>query len=93
MQLTLLADFICNWYGNFGWSKKLDWFGQEDFNAAKDIKLKSKITGKPLGEYRSFENFAFLRVYEAGHMVPYDQPEHSFEFINEWLKGGKSKKN
>jgi cathepsin A (carboxypeptidase C) len=30
---------------------------------------------------------AFLKVYEAGHMVPYDQPEHSLEFINMWLHG------
>lgn len=39
-----------------------------------------------------YDNFAFLRVYEAGHMVPYDQPEHSLEFINTWIHGHEKKK-
>jgi cathepsin A (carboxypeptidase C) len=52
----------------------------------------SKITGKEAGEFRMAGNFGFLRVYEAGHMVPYDQPEHSLEFINTWIHGhGKTK--
>ena len=63
------ADFICNWFGNKAWTKLLEWYGQDGFNEAKDVAWKSKLSGKPLGEYRTFENFAFLRVYEAGHMV------------------------
>lgn len=51
------------------------------------MEVRSKLTGRTLGEARSHGNLTFLRVYEAGHMVPYDQPEHSLEFINKWLFG------
>jgi cathepsin A (carboxypeptidase C) len=63
------ADYICNWIGNKAWTEALEWSGQEEFNEAKDIVWKSKITGKEAGELKMYGNFAFLRVYEAGHMV------------------------
>ncbi len=65
----------------------LEWSGQEEFNGAEDVLWTSKLTGREAGEFRMAGNFAFLRVYEAGHMVPYDQPEHSLEFINMFLHG------
>lgn len=52
---------------------ELEWKHKNGFNAANDTVWISKITGKPLGELKSYKNFAFLRVFEAGHMVPYDQ--------------------
>ena len=79
------ADFICNWKGNKAWVKELDWSEKEGFEAAPDTDWTSKITGKPLGELRSFSKLSFLRIFEAGHMVPYDQPEHANEFINWWI--------
>ena len=59
------ADYICNWIGNKAWTVALEWSGSEGFAEADDVVWKSKLTGK----VRMFENFAFLRVYEAGHMV------------------------
>ncbi|KAI8921860.1 Alpha/Beta hydrolase protein [Powellomyces hirtus] len=79
------ADFICNWIGNKAWTLELEWEHSEGFQNAKDEKWISKGTGKPAGEFRHFKNFAFLRVYEAGHMVPYDQPKHSSEMINMFI--------
>ncbi|KAJ3367842.1 hypothetical protein HDU91_001053 [Kappamyces sp. JEL0680] len=83
------VDYICNWIGNKAWTMSLEWSGQEEFANAEDALWTSKLTGKEAGEFRMHDNFAFLRVYEAGHMVPYDQPEHSLEFINMWLHGHK----
>jgi cathepsin A (carboxypeptidase C) len=80
------ADWICNWIGNKGWVLKLDWPGKQGFNRAKDIPWVSKKSGKPAGEFRQYENFAFLRVYESSHFVPFDQPVHSNEFINAWIR-------
>lgn len=71
--------------GNKAWTLELDWYGKDEFNSAQDTKVKSKLSGKYIGEYRSYANFAYLRVYGAGHMVPYDQPEHSLEFIDKWI--------
>lgn len=30
------------------------------------------------GEIKNYKNFTFFRIYEAGHMVPMDQPEVAF---------------
>jgi len=63
-------DFICNWRGGEAWTTGLDWNGKADFNAAayKDW----TVNGTPAGQIREHENFKFLRVYNAGHMVPMD---------------------
>jgi len=38
---------------------------------------------------RQYDNFHFLRVFDAGHMVPMDQPENALDMItrmiaNDW---------
>lgn len=78
------ADFICNWIGNKAWTMKLEWSGQEEFNKAQD-KPWYNSAGEEVGEYKVHENFAFLRVYEAGHMVPYDQGSNALEMINTFI--------
>ncbi|KAJ3187766.1 hypothetical protein HDU85_006159 [Gaertneriomyces sp. JEL0708] len=80
------SDYICNWIGNKAWVTELEWDGSDGFQKAKDVKWTSKTTGREAGEVRHYKNFAYVRLYEAGHMVPYDQPEHSEEMINVWLK-------
>ncbi|KAJ2851022.1 hypothetical protein IWW36_001449 [Coemansia brasiliensis] len=77
------ADFICNWYGNKAWSEALEWSGKESFAGLADQSW--LVDGKAAGEARSFKNFSFLRVFGAGHMVPYDQPENSLDMINRWI--------
>jgi cathepsin A (carboxypeptidase C) len=79
------ADYICNWIGNKAWTLELEWSGKNGFNAAEDLPWVSKVTGKQAGEFRTHKGLTFLKVNEAGHMVPYDQPEHSSEFINQWI--------
>lgn len=36
---------------------------------------------------RAYKNFAFVKVFEAGHMVPYDQPLNSLEMFERWIEG------
>ncbi|KAI7864879.1 Alpha/Beta hydrolase protein [Spinellus fusiger] len=83
------ADYICNWMGNKAWTIELPWSGQNEFASAKDKEWVSEITGQTAGELRSTQDgrLAFLRVFNAGHMVPYDQPEHSLEMLNNWISG------
>ncbi|OZJ03486.1 hypothetical protein BZG36_04023 [Bifiguratus adelaidae] len=82
------ADFICNWMGNKAWTKVLPWSGQKSFAKAKDLDWYSDITQEKAGEVRTSEDgvFTFLRVYGAGHMVPYDQPANSLDFVNKWTR-------
>jgi cathepsin A (carboxypeptidase C) len=76
-------DFICNWLGNEAWSNVLPWSETEGFSSAKTKSW--KVDGEEAGTVKNHKNFSFLRIYEAGHMVPYDQPENSLDFFNEWI--------
>ncbi|KAI9478049.1 MAG: Alpha/Beta hydrolase protein [Benjaminiella poitrasii] len=78
-------DWICNWMGNLAWSLTLDWSGKEGYNAAPFEKWYSDLTGQHAGDVRSYGNLTFLRIFDAGHMVPYDQPENALDFFNKWL--------
>lgn len=77
------ADFICNWYGNLAWSEELEWSGQSKFAGEKFADW--MVDGKAAGEARTHKNFSFVRVFAAGHMVPYDKPENSLDMINRWI--------
>jgi cathepsin A (carboxypeptidase C) len=79
------ADFICNWYNGQAWTLALDWKGKSCFNNAKMQPYKRLASGKEYGQYRTYGNLTFIRVYEAGHMVPYYQPEGALDMINRWI--------
>lgn len=83
------ADFICNWMGNKAWTIELPWSGHEEFSQANDTEWYSDRLGKQAGELRKTEDgsFAFLRVFGAGHMVPYDQPESGLDMLQQWVSG------
>ena len=51
------------------------------------------LSGKQAGRLRSYKNFKFLQVYDAGHMVPMDQPQAASEMLNSWLDGSLGKHN
>ncbi|KAM0747546.1 peptidase S10 serine carboxypeptidase [Meredithblackwellia eburnea MCA 4105] len=84
------ADFMCNYMGNLEWTLALEWSGKADYNLAKpkSFKMASK-KAKSGGLTRSTGDGAglltYLQVYDAGHMVPFDQPEFSLEFFNKWI--------
>ncbi|KAI9281950.1 Alpha/Beta hydrolase protein [Sporodiniella umbellata] len=83
------ADFICNWMGNKAWTLDLPWTGHDEFKAANDTQWYSHKLGKQAGELRRTHDgrFAFLRVFGAGHMVPYDQPESGLDMLQQWVRG------
>ena len=55
------------------WKQKLGISGQAGYRESNDTIIESEITGKQIGELKKFNELAFLKVFEAGHMVPYDQ--------------------
>ncbi|GLD92815.1 hypothetical protein PINS_up001394 [Pythium insidiosum] len=86
------ADLVCNWSGNRAWTLALEWQGKDGFNAATDrpfvtrdllVKDAEEVDA---GVVRSFENLTFLRLYNAGHMVPSDQPAVALEMITKFLR-------
>jgi cathepsin A (carboxypeptidase C) len=80
-------DFICNWLGNQAWTNELLWSGKDDFNEAKTKKMFLDDGKTHIGDVKNFDYFTFARMFEAGHMVPYDQPEASMSMLNRWLAG------
>lgn len=68
------------------WTNQLEWSGQSQFQQANYTQFESN--GESNGEYKNFENFTFLRVYNAGHMVPMDQPAVALDMINTFINNG-----
>jgi len=63
-------DFICNWRGGEKWTNELEWSKKADFKGKGYTKW--DVNGATAGESKTVDNFTFLRVYDAGHMVPMD---------------------
>jgi len=79
------VDFICNWLGNKHWTLKLDWDHKDEFNAASEKPYTGSDGNSEVGKLREAGGFAFLQVYQAGHMVPRDQPEAALSMLNDFL--------
>ncbi|CAE7076121.1 unnamed protein product [Rhizoctonia solani] len=89
------ADFMCNAIGNLQWLEKLETSFQDEFQSAKQvpfIPLSSK-SNKPAGFVKSAGgkgqftagNVTYVQIYDAGHMVPYDQPEAALDMFVRWI--------
>lgn len=76
-------DYICNWLGNMKWTMALNWTHQADFNAADNTDY--SVGGKVAAKVRSSNGFTFMQVFEAGHMVPRDQPEVALQMVKDHL--------
>ncbi|OQS03092.1 serine protease family S10 [Thraustotheca clavata] len=81
------ADFIVNWMGCKAWTVALDWKYQKQFAGQEDIDW--LVNGKKAGKVRSVQGLTFLQVFDAGHMVPMNQPENSLAMLQEFIKDGK----
>ncbi|KAJ8655583.1 hypothetical protein O0I10_008671 [Lichtheimia ornata] len=81
------ADFVCNYMGNKAWVIKLPWSGHNEFASAKDTAWFSSTANEQGGELRRTKDgrLAFLRVFNAGHMVPKDQGGYALDMVNSWL--------
>ncbi len=66
------ADYICNWFGGQAVSLQVDYVHSAEFRAAGYVPF--VVDGTEYGEVRQYGNFSFMRIYEAGHEVPFYQP-------------------
>ncbi|KAJ6395307.1 hypothetical protein OIU77_020548 [Salix suchowensis] len=78
-------DLICNWLGNSRWVNQLAWSGQKDFGAAPTVPF--IVEGREAGQLKSHGPLSFLKVHNAGHMVPMDQPKAALEMLKSWMQG------
>lgn len=73
-------DYICNWFGGITYLKGVAWKHQQDFLAA------ATVPEGDYGESMTAANLKFLRVFNAGHMVPTDQPEAARQMIESFMQ-------
>ncbi|KMZ69154.1 putative Serine carboxypeptidase [Zostera marina] len=81
-------DLICNWLGNSRWVESMEWNGQKNYVSA-DI-LPFMVDGVEAGQMKNYDTVSFLKVHNAGHMVPMDQPKASLEMLKRWIGGNLS---
>ncbi|PVF96556.1 peptidase S10, serine carboxypeptidase [Serendipita vermifera] len=92
------ADGMCNYMGNFNWMLALDAhpFAMEFRNAATEKwhlpPSKKSEKRRRVGDVRTAGarkkgagSYVFVSVHEAGHMVPYDQPEAALDLFGRWV--------
>ncbi|KAE8394878.1 Alpha/Beta hydrolase protein [Aspergillus alliaceus] len=78
------ADWICNVDGSIAVANAVDFSGHDEF---KGKALGAyKVNGKETGQYKSVDNFHLLTVYDAGHEVPYYQPETALQAFTQILQ-------
>ncbi|XAR72139.1 Carboxypeptidase C [Bertholletia excelsa] len=78
-------DLICNWLGNSRWVHAMEWSGQKEFESSPEIPF--EVDGSEAGIFKSYGPLSFLKVHDAGHMVPMDQPKASLEMLKRWTQG------
>ncbi|CAA2933755.1 serine carboxypeptidase-like 48 [Olea europaea subsp. europaea] len=78
-------DLVCNWHGNARWVDAMVWSGQKNFVSAPSVPF--KVDGEEAGLMKSSGLLTFLKVYNAGHWIPADQPKVSLEMIKRWMQG------
>jgi len=76
-------DWRCNIKGIYATINQLKW------NKKKEFDLSSWkpwiVTGRLAGKYKEAGKFKLYEVYDAGHLVTFDQPESSFDILTELL--------
>lgn len=111
-------DLACNSAGNFRWTSALSWNGQAEFTSQDMQPWFSEVDGAEVeaGKFRDVHaygkkgagkksRFAFVTIYNSGHMVstpspelvmllissqvPLDQPQIALDLMQRWISGRK----
>ncbi|EER29141.1 Serine carboxypeptidase family protein [Coccidioides posadasii C735 delta SOWgp] len=86
-------DYICNWFGGQAVSFAIAAASRSsspsyiaNFNSAgyAPLIVNTSYTG---GVVRQFANLSFARIYDAGHIIPYYQPEAVFKLFTRIIEG------
>ncbi|XP_010243256.1 PREDICTED: serine carboxypeptidase-like [Nelumbo nucifera] len=77
-------DLICNWLGNSRWVHAMEWSGQKAFVASPTVPF--LVNGTEAGQLKSYGPLSFLKVHDAGHMVPMDQPKAALVMLKRWMQ-------
>uniref|UniRef100_A0A7S3DMQ3 Carboxypeptidase n=1 Tax=Entomoneis paludosa TaxID=265537 RepID=A0A7S3DMQ3_9STRA len=87
---TGVEDLICNHVGTEKALENIPWDGRDTWlNALRSAWLPFPNRPQAAGFVKEFETLIFVKILNAGHMVPMDVPEIALELIRTLLfKGG-----
>lgn len=78
--LTPENSWICNWFGSLDVANSIQFSSQSTF-ASKAL-APYTVNGAQGGTFKTVSNLSFLRVFEAGHEVPYYREFFVLFFFN-----------
>jgi len=77
-----MNDLMCNHVGNERFLDNLPWEHTQQFSTSSRYAWKIQRLGpQPVGFIKQFQNLYFIKIPNAGHMVPLDQPDVAFEMM------------
>jgi len=77
-------DFICNWMGSLEWTNGLQWGGGHRYRQQHMSEWPAQSTSSSAGQIKQSGPLTFLRLYDAGHMSPMDQPAVLLEMLRQF---------
>jgi len=77
-------DFLCNWMGNSAWVSALQWPGSSAYNSSANATW--TVNGGPAGAFKTAEGLTFIQFFNAGHMVPMNQPVNALDMITRFIR-------
>lgn len=79
------ADWICNWFGGQAAAEAVTFAGQAAFKAKALASY--TLNGAAAGTFKNVDNFSFLRVFGAGHEVPFYTPQVALQVFKQTMQG------
>merc|ERR1712224_1129360 len=78
------ADSTVDWIGSKLWVEHLDWEHRSSWSRLPDLDF--IVDGKVSGRQRSIGGLTYLQIYDAGHLVPSDQPEVALAMVRTFIQ-------
>merc|ERR1712093_301777 len=73
------ADLMCNWIGIHDSIEAMTWKGAKGFGNATEAEW--YVNGTLAGTWKTARNMTFVKVLDAGHMVPIHQPYAAHDLL------------
>ncbi|KAG7338085.1 serine carboxypeptidase [Nitzschia inconspicua] len=92
-------DIICCTQGSEEALRKMDWSGARELAPSDGVATSKRnawteaprglwlYNDYPAGYTKAYKNLNLLTIYNAGHMVPYNQPGPALDMLTRFLKG------
>jgi carboxypeptidase C (cathepsin A) len=77
------ADWICNWFSGINNAEAITYASSAAFKAKPVVPY--TVSGVSKGTFKNVGNLSWLRVFGAGHEVPYYQPEAALQAFKQTM--------